>query len=99
MTSFVPSSGHLDRCVSGQVAIDILAACDEEKKPSSIGVPSKSKSGLSKKLTNLTSYLPSQAAQAASATVKKLKRSSGHQTTSVSSRSSPRLSGNYVNSF
>ncbi|KAL9985744.1 hypothetical protein ACROYT_G008185 [Oculina patagonica] len=25
-------TGHLDRCVSGQVALNILAACDEEKK-------------------------------------------------------------------
>ena len=83
-------AGHLDRCVSGQVALNILAACDEEKKSNSTGVPSKSKSSLSRKISHITSNLPTSAATAA---VKKLRKSS-HQSTSSPS-SSPKLSGGW----
>lgn len=83
-------AGHLDRCVSGQVALNILAACDEEKKSNSTGVPSKSKSSLSRKISHITSNLPTSAATAA---VKKLRKSS-HQSTSSPS-SSPKLSGEW----
>ena len=83
-------AGHLDRCVSGQVALNILAACDEEKKSNSTGVPSKSKSSLSRKISHITSNLPTSTATAA---VKKLRKSS-HQSTSSPS-SSPKLSGEW----
>lgn len=82
------SAGHLDRCVSGQVALNILAACDEEKKSSSAGVPSKSKTSLGRKISHITSNLP---ASAASAAVKKLRKTS--QQLNPSPFSSPKLSG------
>ena len=78
-------SGHLDRCVSGQVALNILAACDEDKKYSSASVPSKSKSSLGRKISHITSNLPTSAASAA---VKKLRKTSQQVTSSPSS--SPR---------
>ena len=81
-------SGHLDRCVSGQVALNILAACDEDKKSSSASVPSKSKSSLGRKISHITSNLPTSAASAA---VKKLRKTSQQVTSSPSS--SPKLSG------
>lgn len=81
-------TGHLDRCVSGQVALNILAACDEEKKPNSAGAPSKSKSSLGRKITHLTSNLPTGAASAA---VKKLRKSS--QLSSAGPPLSSKLSG------
>ncbi|XP_044173279.1 WD repeat-containing protein 7-like isoform X2 [Acropora millepora] len=81
-------TGHLDRCVSGQVALNILSACDEENKPNSTGAPSKSKSPLSRKISHIASNLPTSAASAA---VKKL-RKSGHLSPS-SQPSSPKLSG------
>ena len=83
-------AGHLDRCVSGQVALNILAACDEEKKSTSAGVPSKSKSSLGRKISHITSNLPTSAASAA---VKKLRKSS-HQS-AASPSSSPKLSGEW----
>ncbi|KAJ7393799.1 WD repeat-containing protein 7 [Desmophyllum pertusum] len=82
-------TGHLDRCVSGQVALNILAACDEEKKSSTASVPSKAKSSLGRKISHITSTLPTSAASAA---VKKLRKSSNQQA-SQSPSSSPRLSG------
>lgn len=82
-------TGHLDRCVSGQVALNILAACDEEKKSSSSGVPSKAKSSLGRKISHITSNLQTSAASAA---VKKLRRSSNQQA-AASPSSSPKLSG------
>ncbi|XP_031568351.1 WD repeat-containing protein 7-like [Actinia tenebrosa] len=77
-------TGHLDRRVNGQVALDILSACDDEENSpvSSTTVPSKSKGGaLGKKLSNLTSNLPTQAATAA---VKKLKTKAGISSSSSS---------------
>jgi hypothetical protein len=74
--------GHLDRRVNGQVALDILSACDDEENRtvSSTTVPSKSKGGaLGKKLSNLTSNLPTGAATAA---VKKLKTRAGMSSSS-----------------
>lgn len=75
--------------MSGQVALNILAACDEEKKSSSAGVPSKAKTTLGRKISHLTSNLPTSAASAA---VKKLRRSS-NQPASASPSLSPKLSG------
>lgn len=75
--------------MSGQVALNILAACDEEKKSASAGVPSKAKSALGRKISHITSNLPTSAASAA---VKKLRRSSNQQA-SASPSSSPKLSG------
>ena len=81
-------AGHLDRCVSGQVAINILAACDEEKKSTSASVPSKSKSTFGRRISHIASNLPTSAASAA---VKKLRKSSHQYTASPSA--SPKLSG------
>lgn len=70
---FISQPGHLDRHVHGQVALDILAACDDEenRSVSSTTVPSKSKGGaLGKKLSSLASNIPTNAATTA---VKKLK--------------------------
>ena len=86
--SCVVLAGHLDRCVSGQVAINILAACDEEKKSTSASVPSKSKSTFGRRISHIASNLPTSAASAA---VKKLRKSSHQYTASPSA--SPKLSG------
>ena len=86
--SCVVLAGHLDRCVSGQVAINILAACDEEKKSTSAGVPSKSKSTFGRRISHIASNLPTSAASAA---VKKLRKSTHQYTSSPSA--SPKLSG------
>ena len=86
--SCVVLAGHLDRCVSGQVAINILAACDEEKKSTSASVPSKSKSAFGRRISHIASNLPTSAASAA---VKKLRKSSHQYTASPSA--SPKLSG------
>ena len=75
--------------MSGQIALNILAACDEEKKSTSAGVPSKAKSSLGRKISHITANLPTSAASAA---VKKLRRSSNQQS-AASPSSSPRLSG------
>ena len=78
--------------MSGQVALNILAACDVEKKSASAGVPSKAKTTLGRKISHLTSNLQTSAASAA---VKKLRRSSNQQA-SASPSSSPRLSGKWT---
>ncbi|XP_048581651.1 WD repeat-containing protein 7 [Nematostella vectensis] len=80
-------TGHLDRYVTGQVALDILAACDDEENGalSTTNVPSKSKvAAIGKKLSHFTSNLP---ANAATAAVKKLKRTSGSPSSASSSPS------------
>ncbi|XP_058957574.1 WD repeat-containing protein 7 [Pocillopora verrucosa] len=89
-------TGHLDRCANGQVALNILSACDEEKKSPSSSVPSKSKSSLGRKISHITSNLQTSAASAA---VKKLRRSINQQAAASPSSSSKLSSDGYGEVF
>lgn len=66
------SSGNLDRYVTGDAAVDILSACDEESTKSVLNGSPRSRTVFTKKLSNIAANIPKMPSQMS---IRKAKRS------------------------